>query len=67
MNYKVIAKAQLEEVFFIDDEHLISYFGQEKFETTAKEVLLKKMIQEGESILDWQQTQLNLEIIPIDE
>ncbi len=66
MNYNVKAIAKVEANFLIDDEQLISYFGQEKFETTAKEVLLKQMIAETESIIDWNETELNLEIITID-
>lgn len=66
MKYKVTAKAQLKADFFIEDEQLISYFGQEKFETTEKEILLKQIIQETESVRDWTETELNLEITNID-
>jgi hypothetical protein len=33
MEYKIKAKAQFEADFIINDEQLISYFGQEKFTT----------------------------------
>jgi hypothetical protein len=62
MEYKVKAKAKFEADFIINDEQLISYFGQEKFTTINKEVLLKQIISETENFVNWNQTDLSLEI-----
>lgn len=60
MEYKVKAKAQFEADFIINDEQLISYFGQEKFTTINKKVLLKQIISETENFVNWNQTELKL-------
>ncbi|MDJ1175731.1 hypothetical protein [Roseofilum capinflatum] len=63
MEYRVKAKAKLEEEFIIDDEQLIRYFGEEKVSTTDKEVLLKQMIGETENVRNWELTELKVKIL----
>ncbi|GEM_PF-3166887 len=65
--YQVRAIAQLEAIFFTNDQRIIYYFGKEKFETTAKEVLLKQMIEETDSIRNWDEIGLDIEITEINE
>lgn len=62
MEYTIKAKAQFEANFIIDDEQLLSYFGEEKFTTLDKEILLKQLINETENVMNWRQTELQLEI-----